>query len=318
MKTSSYLLKAGVDYPTNWDEFVDWFHDEQSCTSYLYALRWPNGFICPSCSSHQSPYQLSNGKLKCHACRFQCSVTSSTLFDKTRTPMKSWFAAVWFITNQKNGVSALGVQRLLGLGGYQTAWSLMHKLRYAMVDPERDKLSGIVEVDETLIGGVIPKSSIKNQQGKRKAIVLVAVELLSPSGFGRIRLRQVESATKEHIHQFIQDVIEPGSTICSDGSQAYKQIDKKGYKHNRMVHLGSSVPAHETMAGVHRVSSLCKRWLLGRYQGAVKAKQLDYYLDEFTFRFNRRKSDSRGLLFYRLLEQAVRSKPITYQSIKNP
>lgn len=141
--------------------------------------------------------------------------------------MKSWFAAVWFITNQKNGVSALGVQRLLGLGSYQTAWSLMHKLRYAMVDPERDKLSGIVEVDETLIGGVIPKSSIKNQQGKRKAIVLVAVELLSPSGFGRIRLRQVESATKEHIHQFIQDVIEPGSTICSDGSQAYKQIDKK-------------------------------------------------------------------------------------------
>lgn len=231
--------------------------------------------------------------------------------------MKSWFAAVWYITNQKNGVSALGVQRLLGLGSYQTAWSLMHKLRHAMVDPERDKLSSIVEVDETLIGGVVPQSSIKNQQGKRKAVVLVAVELLSPSGFGRIRLRQVESATKEHIHQFIQDVIEPGSTICSDGSQAYKQIGKKGYKHNRIVHLGSSVPAHETMAGVHRVSSLCKRWLLGTYQGAVKAKQLDYYLDEFTFRFNRRKSDSRGLLFYRLLEQAVRSKPITYQSIKN-
>ncbi len=145
----------------------------------------------------------------------------------------------------------------------------------------------------------------------------MAVELLSPTGFGRIRLRQVESATKEQIHQFICDVIEPGSTICSDGSPAYKKIDTKGYKHKRTVHLGSSAPAHETMAGVHRVSSLCKRWLLGTYQGAVKSKQLDYYLDEFAFRFNRRKSASRGLLFYRLLEQAVRAKPLTYNSIKN-
>jgi transposase-like protein len=317
MNKESKSLKSGIDYPKNWDQFMNWFHDEQSCLSYLKKLRWPNGFICPNCCSESVPYSLPKNKFKCVQCRKQTSVTAGTIFDKTRTPLKNWFAAVWYLTNQKNGVSALGMQRLLGLGSYQTAWTILHRLRHAMVNPERDKLSGIVEVDETFVGGVVHKTSIENQQDKTKSVVLIAIELLEPKGFGRIRLRQVDRATKKNIEQFISDVIEPNCKICTDGSQAYSSLNEMGHSRKKTVHLGSDKPAHETMPGVHRVASLLKRWLLGTYQGAVQPKQLDHYLDEYTFRFNRRKSRSRGLLFYRLLEQSIITKPLTYKKIKS-
>ncbi|WCN08724.1 IS1595 family transposase [Marinomonas mediterranea] len=212
----------------------------------------------------------------------------------------------------KNGVSALGIQRLLGLGSYQTAWAILHRLRYVMINSERDKLSGIVEVDETFVGGIVDIG----QLDKKKFVVLIAIELIEPKGFGRIRLRQVDSATKRNIEEFIADVIEPNSQIHTDGSAIYSSVDNMGYSRKKTVHLGSDIPAHETMPGVHRVAALLKRWLLGAYQGAVQTKQLDYYLDEYTFRFNRRKSRSRGLLFYRLLEQSVATKPLTYEGIK--
>jgi hypothetical protein len=167
------------------------------------------------------------------------------------------------------------------------------------------------------VGGVVHRKSSNNQAVRSKVVVLVAIELLEPKGFGRIRLRQVSGATKKNIEGFICDVVEPNSQICTDGSPAYSSIIDKGYSRSKTVHLGSSIPAHETMPGVHRVASLLKRWLLGTYQGAVQSKQLDYYLDEYTFRFNRRTSRSRGLLFYRLLEQSIASPPLTYNKIKN-
>ena len=315
MTKPSQLLQAGIDYPRDWEEFVTWFHDEAACLSFLINLRWPSGFICPHCAAIKF-YQVDSKLFLCANCRKKTSVTSGTIFDKSRISLRSWFAAVWYITNQKSGVSALGVKRLLELGSYQTAWSILHKLRAAMVNPERDKLSGIVEVDETLIGGVSHKDKSTEHLYENKAIVLVAVELIEPKGFGRIRLRQVDSATAENIQKFILDTVEQGSLICSDGSLAYIKLGKLGYKHKRIVLSGSRKPAHVSMAGVHRVSALLKRWLLGTYQGAVRAKQLDYYLDEYTFRFNRRKSNSRGLLFYRLLEQAMITKPLTYRAIK--
>ena len=304
MTKPSQLLQAGIDYPRDWEEFVTWFYDESVCLSFLINLRWPSGFICPHCAARKC-YQVDSQLFLCSNCRKKTSVTSGTIFDKSRISLRSWFAAVWYITNQKNGVSALGVKRLLGLGSYQTAWSILHKIRSAMVNPERDKLSGIVEVDETLVGGVSHKIKNAEHLYEKKAVVLVAVELIEPKGFGRIRLKQVDSATAENIQRFILDTVEKGSLICSDGSLAYIKLGKLGYKHKRIVHSGSSTPAHVSMAGVHRVSALLKRWLLGTYQGAVRAKHLDYYLDEYTFRFNRRKSNSRGVLFYRLLEQAI-------------
>jgi len=313
---SSKSLKAGVDYPRTWDQFLDWFHDESACLEYLKQLRWPQGFVCPACSTADSkPYQLSRGRMMCSMCRHQCTVTSGTLLDKTRTPLRIWFAAAWYMTNQKNGVSALGLQHALGLGSYQTAWSLLHRLRRAMIIPSRERLSGVIEVDETYIGGRDEGKTRAPQADSKKAIVIVAVELLKPKGFGRIRLRSIANASKASVVPFVKQAIEPGAVVHTDGSAAYRTLHKHGYTQHKIVHLGSSSPAHVTMPGVHRIAALLKRWLLGTHQGSVQSDQLDYYLDEFTFRFNRRTSRSRGLLFYRLLEQAVVTSPIIYQEI---
>jgi transposase-like protein len=308
-------LVAGRDYPRTWKQFLDWFHDEDACLKYLEKLRWPQGFVCPRCGSRENPYKASRGRLVCRSCRHQSTVTSGTLFEKTRTPLSSWFAAAWYITNQKNGVSALGLQRVLGIGSYQTAWSMLHRLRRAMVNPERDKLHGIVEVDETYVGGRDEGKIRAPHEDSKKAIVVVAIEMLQPKGFGRVRLQRVPSATQEHVLPFVCSVIESGSVIQTDGSPIYKPLLEHGFTQHKIVHLGSTDPAHVTMPGVHRVASLLKRWLLGTHQGSVHSQQLDYYLDEYTFRFNRRSAKSRGLLFYRLIEQAVRTDPVTYQKI---
>lgn len=315
MIRSSTSLVAGSDYPRTWNQFLDWFHDEDACLKYLEKLRWPQGFICPRCGLRDTPYQASRGRLMCRSCRYQSTVTSGTLFEKTRTPLSSWFAAAWYITNQKNGVSALGLQGVLGLGSYQTAWSMLHRLRRAMVNPERDKLHGIVEVDETYVGGRDEGNIRAPHEDSKKAIVVVAIEMLEPKGFGRVRLQRVSSATQEQVLPFVCNVVESDSVIQTDGSPIYKPLLKHGFTQHQIVHLGSADPAHVTMPGVHRVASLLKRWLLGTHQGSVHSQQLDYYLDEYTFRFNRRSAKSRGLLFYRLLEQAVRTDPVTYQNI---
>ena len=251
----------------------------------------------------------------CRTCRYQTTATAGTLFEKTRTPLKSWFAAIWYITNQKNGVSALGLQSLLGLGSYQTAWSMLHRLRRAMVVPERERLSGIVEVDETYLGQRGDGRAHAPQLEHKKIIIIVAVELLEPKGFGRIRLGRVTQATKQAVVPFIQENIEPGTVIHTDGSPIYGKLNEYGYSREKFVQLGSSIPPHETLPGAHRIASLLKRWILGTHQGSVQPKQLDYYLDEYTFRFNRRSSRSRGLLFYRLLESAVQTGPVTYKNI---
>jgi transposase-like protein len=242
------------------------------------------------------------------------------VFDKTRTPLKSWFAAVWYVTSQKHGVSALGLQRMLGLGSYQTAWAMLHRLRRAMVRKGRERLSGVVEVDESYVGGRDVGSKKRWVVGavapdSKKSIVAIAVEVLEPKGFGRIRLRRVPNASEDSLLPFVCGAIEPGSTVHTDGSWAYRSIHKLGYIRERTVIAGAADPAHVSMPAVHRVASMLKRWLLGTHQGAVLAHQLDYYLDEYTFRFNRRTSRSRGLLFYRLPEQAVSIESVTYRDI---
>jgi transposase-like protein len=245
-------------------------------------------------------------------------VTAGTIFDKTRTPLKVWLAAAWYITNQKQGVSALGLQRVLGLGSYQTAWTMLHRFRRAMVRPGRDRLHGKVEVDETYIAITSreqPELKAKRRSNTSKTLVVVAVEILEPKGFGRIRLRRILNNTEEFLLPFILDSIDQGAIVHTDGLASYLGLSKKGYIHERSVMLGSEIAAHTSMPGVHRVASLIKRWLLGTHHGAVQPEQLDYYLDEFVFRFNRRTSRSRGMLFYRLIEQAVITEPVTYQDI---
>ena len=318
MSRGSSDLIAGRHYPRDWNQFLDWFADEEACLSYLEHLRWPEGFICPRCEGRNEPHRSSRGSLICRACRHQSSVTAGTVFDKTRTSLRTWFAAAWYVTNQKYGVSALGLQRVLGLGSYQTAWAMLHRLRRAMVRAGRERLNGRVEVDETYVGILDPK---RLRQGARRkghtaqSLVAIAIEMLEPKGFGRIRLRRVPSGAQKHLLPFVCEVVQTGAIVHSYGSGAYRSLSEHGYIHHQSVHLGSDRPAHVSMPGVHRVASLLKRWLLGTHQGAVRSKHLDYYLDEFTFRFNRRTSRSRGLLFYRLLEQAVVTPPVTYRCI---
>jgi len=308
---------GGKDYPMTWSQFLDWFHSEDACRDYLERLRWPSGWICPKCGSNQVN-RSSRGRLVCCSCRYQATITAGTIFDKTRTELRVWFAAVWYITNQKQGVSALGLQRVLGLGSYETAWTMLHRLRRAMVRPDRDLLSGDVEVDETYIAITdrqAPLSPLGRKSNTTKILVAIAVEMLQPKGFGRIRIRRIDKGDYEHLMPFMKESVSPGSIIHSDGSSAYTKLDEAGYGHRRTVHLKSDIPAHESMPGVHRVAALLQRWILGTHHGAVQPKQLDYYLDEFVFRFNRRSSKSRGLLFYRLLQQAVVTRPVTYKEV---
>jgi transposase-like protein len=184
-----------------------------------------------------------------------------------------------------------------------------------MVNPRRERLAGVVEVDETYVGGRDEGKRRAPQLDRNRSVVVVAVELLQPKGFGRVRLRRVVDASEDSVLPFVCETIEPGAVVHTDGSEAYRSLHKHGYTRHKIVHLGSPNPAQVTMPGVHRIASLLKRWLLGTHQGSVQPNQLDHYLDEYTFRFNQRTSRSRGLLFYRLLEQAVVTAPVTYQEI---
>ncbi len=250
-------------------------------------------------------------------CGRQTSVTAGTIFHRSRTPLRMWFAAAWLMTSQKQGVSALGVQRVLGLGSYQTAWAMMHRFRVAMVRPDRERLNGHVEVDEAYVGGV--EGKVYGRETATKSIVAIAVEIENPKGFGRIRLQRVPDVSKDSLIPFIEAAVEPGATVHTDGWQAYWTVPEHGYTHERTVMRQQDDPAHVVMPGVHRVASLLQRWLLGTYQGRVSPEHLDAYLNEFTFRFNRRRSRRRGLLFYRLLEQAIATDPVTYRSlVANP
>jgi transposase-like protein len=309
---------AGTDYPRNWTEFLDWFGSEEACLSYLEGLRWPGGFVCPSCGSVGSPYRSSRSRLMCRDCGRQSTVTAGTIFDKTRTPLRVWLAAAWYLTNQKQGVSALGLQRVLGLGSYETAWTMLHRFRRAMVRPGRERLKGRVEVDETFLALTDrqePISRVGRKSNTDKVLVVIAVEMLEPKGFGRIRLRRIADDSAACVIPFVQEAVEPGAEVRTDGSAAYRSLGELGYEHRRTVMLGSDVPAHVSMAGVHRVASLIKRWILGTHHGSVQPEHLDAYLNEFVFRFNRRTSASRGMLFYRLLQQAVVTEPVTYEDV---
>ena len=224
----------------------------------------------------------------------------------------NWFRAMWAVTTQKNGASAIGLQRVLGLGSYKTAWTWLHKLRRAMVRPGRDRLSGCVEVDEAFYGG--EETGVRGRQTENKSLIVIAAQE-DGAGIGRIRMQRIPDASAESLIPFIEEVIEPGSVVHTDGWFGYLPVEKKGYHHRVTFLKGKKESASELLPRVHRVASLLKRWLLGTHQGAVSREHLDYYLDEFTFRFNRRNSRSRGKLFRRLAEQAVAVAPAPYKSM---
>lgn len=249
--------------------------------------------------------------LRCASCRADCSVTAGTIFADSHLPFTTWFAACWYLTGTKHGVSALGLKRVLGLGSYETAWSLLHKLRRAMVRPGRDRLSGELEVDESYVG----RRAAPGKSGRgalRKAIVAIAAEALPRGAIGRIRLARIPDCSQPVLTDFVTSVAQPGVVVYTDHFHGYERLPEAGFIHHPTNISASGEPAHVAMPRVHRVSSLLKRWLLGTHHGGISARQLDFYLDEFTFRFNRRTSRHRGLVFYRLLEQAVQLDPVPF------
>ena len=298
------------------EEFTTQFATEEQCRTYLYQLRFPHGFVCPKCKQQGEPILLGETLYRCQKCRHQTSVIAGTIFQDTRKSLKTWFTAIWWITTQKNGASAKGLQRILGIKSYTTAWTWLHKIRTAMVNPKRTKLSGVVEVDETYIGG--EETGGKRGRGsENKILVVIAVELPESektNQLGRVRMKVVPDATKESLQGFIKENIENGSTVITDGWSSYISIQESGYGH--VVPKKFEVAdENNLLPHVHMIVSLFKRWLLGTHQGGVREMHLQAYLDEYVFRFNRRKSADRGLLFYRLLESAMQVPPVTQDEI---
>jgi transposase-like protein len=250
----------------------------------------------------------------CAACGARTSVTAGTIFDRTRTPLTVWFNVAWQFASGKDGISALSLKRTLEIGSYQTVWAMLHRLRSVLVRPGRDRLVGKVEVDETYIGGLESGLAGGRAPGK-KVLVGIAVEVQAPRGLGRCRMQPVADGSTAALHPFVKDNVEPGARVITDGWQGYHGLDKLGYVHDRRSQRATRASGEnpgELLPGVHRVASLAKRWLLGTHQGAMDDPHLPSYLNEFVFRFNRRRSRSRGMVFYRILELAVLHAPVRY------
>ena len=291
-------------------EFEDMFRTDQDCIDYLTKVRWPHGFECPICCSIRS-WKKSNGRFECIDCHKETTVTNGTIFHKSTKPLLTWFHAIWWIVAQKNGVSAIGLQKILGLGSYRTSWTWLHKLRRLMVLSGRSKLHGIIEVDEVYIGG--KKSGKRGRGAEGKSIIVVAVEVTGRKT-GRVRLAKIPDASGNSLNKFIENNIEKASTIITDEWPSYIELESMGYIHETQKATAMDED-QEVLPNVHRIAALLKRWMLGTHQSYLNKNKLEYYLDEYAFRYNRRTSTSRGLLFLRLIEQAVSESPVSYKEI---
>jgi len=300
-----------ADYPKTHQEFLDFFQTETDCLEYLFAIRWSGGYVCPICK-HNKAWKNRRNLYQCAKCEYECSIIAGTIFQGTRKPLKLWFNVIWHIVSQKTGASAQNLKESMGFGSYQTTWSWLHKLRRAMIRPGRDKLQGIIEIDETFIGGMHEGKRGRGANGK--TLVVVATECLGKK-CGRVRFQCIPVASEECLLAFINDYIEPGSQIITDGWVGYVNIDTSKFEHEIRVIKGSGKQAHDLLPHVHLVDSLLKRWINGTHQGNIDPYHLPYYLDEFAFRFNRRLSSYRGKLFYRLIQQSLTTQPVSYKEL---
>jgi transposase-like protein len=305
-----------VHYPRSAGEFQSWFSTDADCLDYLDWLRWPGGFVCPRCG-HAGGWVVADGRYKCSNCGGRTSVTAGTLFDRRRTPLTVWFTACWMFATGKDGMSALSLQRALEIGSYPTAWAMLHRLRSVLVRPGRERLTGMVEVDETFIGG--EEAGLRGGRARGKKVLTgIAVEVRQPRGMGRCRMAPLADASAKSLRAFVTDHVEPGATVITDAWQGYRGLEELGYVHDRRSQRAARACGEdpgELLPAVHRVASLIKRWLLGTHQGSVEAAHLPSYMNEFVFRFNRRRSRSRGLVFYRVLELAIAHDPVHYRDL---
>jgi transposase-like protein len=293
------------DFPTTIPEFERRFSDDVACRQYLRSVKWPDGFRCPRCGGSRSYWVCERGREQCATCRHQTSVTSGTMFHKAHVPLKTWFRAIFEFVSAKHGCSALHLSRVLGLS-YETAWTWLHKIRDVFVRPDRERLAGTVEADETYIGGPEPGCPGR-ARGEKKLLIAGAVEVRG-EGCGRSRLRPVDDAGAAELQTFVADVVEEGAVVRTDGLPSYAGLDAV-FDHKPRVIGKDSKRAAKLFPRIHRVFSLFRRVLLGTYHGSWSRKWAAQYCEEFAFRFNRRNSSSRTHLFRRVIEYGVRRPP---------
>lgn len=294
------------DFPKNELEFDKRFNKEQACLEYLFQLRWPEGFRCPDCG-HSEAWKSNKGLYLCRQCGRQQSVTAGTIFHATKKPLTVWFKALWWFSTRKSGINAVALQELLGFGSYQTAWNWLQKLRTCTVFPDRDTLSGHVEVDEFYLGGV--RSGKRGRGADNKSKVAIAVERRGQK-LGRVRMQVIEDCSSSQLIPFVKSNVTPASRIETDGWKGYNGLDGTGYSHKKVLSSQTS-NKESVLPGVHLVISLVKRVILGTFHGRLDETYLQRYLDEYTFRFNRRTSKSVGKKFWRIMQSAAVSQPIT-------
>lgn len=299
-------------YPRTYEEFLQWFSSEEDCVKYLEWVRWPNGFTCPGCGDTKA-WRTDRGLWHCQGCERQSSATAGTVFEDSRKPLRLWFHVMWLMMAQKTGLSAKNLCDTYGFGSYQTAWGWLRKLRSVMIRRGRERLAGRVEVDETYVGG--QKEGARGRGAEGKTLVLVAVEGDTKKKLGRVRFRCVPAISRGSVESFVRDYVEPGTKVVTDGLAVYDNLKAAGFNHHpHVVGTGSEVAIRQ-LEHVHLVISLLKRWLGGTHHGAVTPAHLQAYLDEFSFRFNRRLSQHRGNLFYRLIQQSVTARPPAVKSL---
>ena len=307
-------MKATAEnpFPRTFEEFLEWFASDEDCVKYLEWIRWPNGFICPQCQGTKA-WRTDRGLWHCQGCRRQSSATAGTVFEDSRKSLRLWFHVMWLMMAQKTGLSAKSLCDTYGFGSYQTAWGWLRKFRSVMIRSGRERLTGRVEVDETYVGG--QKEGTRGRGAEGKTLVLVAVEGDIKKKLGRVRFRCAKTINQGIIESFVRDHVEPGAKVVTDGLLVYGGLKAAGFDHCPHVLTTGGEKASQQLEHVHLVVSLLKRWLAGTHQGAVTPSHLQAYLDEFSFRFNRRLSQHRGKLFHRLMQQAVTTRPLAVKAL---
>jgi hypothetical protein len=297
---------AGLDYPRTWDEFLVFFPDEAACLAYLERLSWPDGFVCGRCGHAGPPWRGSRRRLVCRSCGQGTTVIAGTLFQGTRTPLPTWFAAAWHVSTAEEGISARRLQRELRLGSYETAWAMLHRLRRAMVRSGRPRLEGVVEVGRTFVPA-----------GADRKVIAIAVEDRGDEA-GRVRMQPLASAADSTLMRFVAWAVEPGATVVPDRLRDPSALGRIGCHAAAAIGEGSPGAGGRPLEHLGMVQRRLADWLLRTHHGSTGQQLLDWYLDEFTFRFNRRSAIHRGLLFYRLLEESLVTPPQPYGSMLAP
>jgi len=287
-------------FPRTALEFEERFASEDDCRAFWVRARWNGCVTCQACGASKV-WPLRGGELyECAQCSHQTSLTSGTLLAGTRKPFKAWFRAIFEISVHRHGISAKDLQRIMGFGSYKTAWTWLHKLRRALVRPGREPLSAIVQLDEGLVGG----------KGSEKSMVLVGAE---PGG--RVRLAHAENNDEETLKRFADTQVAATAAVTTDGLASYNVRSLGQRPHEKTVQTPEQKRESDAVQHCHWAISNLKRWLLGTHHGAVSGKHLQAYLDEFAFRYNRRKTKGVGRIAARVLENLVTFKPVSMREL---